>query len=74
MPLDLPKPRRSNCLVWALQARRRHGGAIVWEWSKSGPWPHFSWMSPDGQFILSYRPLDTGISWDLFWFLGEVRD
>jgi len=74
MPPDLPTPHRSNCLVWAVAVRRRHGGSLLWEWSKNGPWPHFYWVSPDRERVLSYRPLDKGILWDLFWFRGEIRD
>lgn len=47
MPLRL-----SNCLFWALCARWRLGGRIIWRWGYNGPYPHFGWT--DGRHILDF--------------------
>lgn len=43
----------SNCLFWALCARLRLGGRIIWRRSVLGPFLHFAWT--DGRHIVAFN-------------------
>jgi hypothetical protein len=46
----------SNCLVWAIQQWKRHGGYILMRRSHWGKFPHFLWMSKDRKQLASFVP------------------
>lgn len=50
-------PKRSNCILWAVQQWRRHGGYVAFRRSHYGWWPHALW-SPDLKTWLGYSPFD----------------
>lgn len=56
-------PRRSNCLFWALEQRRRFGGYVAARRSTYGWWHHYAW-SPDGLRWFEYNP-----TWPKKWWL-----
>lgn len=39
---------QSNCILWALDQKFKHGGSLLFVDSKFGPWLHCIWIDPDG--------------------------
>jgi hypothetical protein len=50
-----PDDAPSNCLLWAIQQQRRHGGELRMTASLFGPWLHTRWVGPDGS-AWEYNP------------------
>jgi len=44
---------RSNCVIWAVQQKLKHGGKINWHKAKTWRGFHASWTDPN-----------TGITWE----------
>jgi hypothetical protein len=68
---------RSNCLVWAIGQRRRHGGRLRLVWLRRTWTVRALWIAPDGsiwRFAPRHPRAGKCIAWlHKWWFLGEPR-
>jgi len=54
--MELWRPDRCNCQIWARVMKRRYGGQLVKRPSFAGWWKHMFW-TPDGKTLYDYSPV-----------------
>jgi hypothetical protein len=52
-----PAEGPSNCYIWALRQRTRHGGDLRLLTSRYGPWLHCRWVPADGSPEMEFNPV-----------------
>lgn len=75
--LNLPAPKRSNCVFWLIGQLKRHGGGFFVRRSyRKRVMFHVEWVPYPGcgaDELLGYSPIDPKKSgWDALWFEGHV--